>query len=77
MPVFVGAPSISQKGNLTIMVFTVESASEPKVTWFKDEVQINSSGRFAMKTKKGANNQYTITCEVTVSIGIWLYMTLT
>ena len=67
MPTFTGAPSISQQGNLTIMSFTVESESEPQVSWFKGASAVNSGGRFRMVTKKVKAGQYHISCEVAVS----------
>lgn len=67
MPVFVGVPSISQQGSLTIMLVTVECESEPQVTWLKGASPVNSGGRFKMFTKSIKTGQYAITCEVTVS----------
>ncbi|ELT89877.1 hypothetical protein CAPTEDRAFT_62162, partial [Capitella teleta] len=64
MPKFVGAPSISQQGSLTIMLVTVESASEPKATWMKGSSQVSSSGRISMSMKKVTTSQFGFSCEI-------------
>jgi hypothetical protein len=64
IPTFLGAPSISQQGSVTIMLVTVESETEPVATWLKGASPVNSGGRITMITKKITSGQYSISCEI-------------
>ncbi|XP_067934437.1 twitchin-like [Watersipora subatra] len=63
-PTFTSKPTIKQEAGKLLLECNLSAIPEPAITWYKDETELQPSGRFKVLLKQTPNNTYYLALEI-------------